>query len=175
MFLTPPEIQRTELKSRGRGYDRQSVDALLEHATSSYEQVWRERDGLIERVTQLEHDLASFRENERHLRESLVTAQRAAEQVRNEARHEAARILEEARAKSGDAAQEAARERERIEGEVLRLGGVERELHASLRALLLAGLELVEKGHSQESEKPSGDLPDVLRPESRRGAARTRK
>jgi len=163
VFLTPAEIQQLELKSRGRGYERQSVDHVLEHATRSYEQVWRERDELRERVTQLEDDLASFRANERHLRESLVTAQRTAETVRNEARHEAVRIVEEARANSVESAQEAARERDRIAAEVARLEGVQRELQGSLRALLLAGLELVENAAPEETETPSGDLADVLR------------
>jgi cell division septum initiation protein DivIVA len=198
--LTPREIEQHPLKSRRRRYERESVDAFLARVASSYEQVWRERHELRERVAQLESDearqeaarileeaqqeAARALEDARqeaagtlegaqqeaagtldHAREEAAHAQQAAARALADAQETAARTLEEARAKSEETSQEAARERERVGAEVSRLEGIERELQTSLRALLLAGLELVEAGPTQEADTRSEDLKEALRPE----------
>jgi cell division initiation protein len=164
MFLTPPEIQHQTLKS-GRGYDREDVDRLLEHVTSSYEQVWLERDELRSRLTQLEDKLASFREKERLLSDALVTAQRAAEELRSEARREAEQLKEEALAQVGSAKAEAERDLEQLRVAIERFRSLERELRSNLRAFLEEALRQIGDGRDLEGA-PDETLTDALRPET---------
>jgi MFS family permease len=164
MQLTPPEIQYQPLKRRGRGYDREEVDKLLEQTAASYEEVWRERDELRARVMELEKDLASFRESERFLRESLVTAQRAADEVRSEAKREAQRLLDEALVDQERARAAAEQELEELESEIERLRATEREIASNLRAFLEEGLRLVDDGRADETP-PSKMLADALKPD----------
>jgi cell division initiation protein len=131
---------------RGRGYDRAEVDRLLDGVAESYEQACLERDTLRTRVEELERELGSLRESEDLVKETLLTAQRAAEGVRAQAQQEADRIVRE-----GDEEGERLRERAkadlvRLQAEIERLKVVEQELRASLRAFLLAGYELIESG-----------------------------
>jgi MFS family permease len=164
MHLTPPEIQHRPLKARGRGYDRTDVNELLEQAAASYEQVWRERDELRARITELEGKLGSFRESERLLGETLVTAQRAADELHTEAKQEAERIVREARAEQERAKQAAEREHAELRAEIERLLSFEREVTSNIRARLQEGLRLLDDGVPAQDGQPAGRLEDALRP-----------
>lgn len=144
MFIAPSEVQDQKLKGRLRGYSKGAVEKLLDDVVASYELVWRERDELRGRVEQLEKELVPLREAERHVSESLVTAERAGAEVRARAASEAKELLGQARAEGEALKREAMAKRGRLKNEIDRLEMVQRELHASLRAFLLAGLELVD-------------------------------
>jgi cell division initiation protein len=165
VFLTPPEIQHQPLKG-GRGYEREDVDRLLEHVASSYEQVWLERDELRSRTRELEGELATFRETERFLRDTLVTAQRTADELRSEAQRDAERLKSEAVADLGRAKAEAERELKDLRAEVEHFRSLERKLRANLRAFLEQALRQIEDGVVQEA--PAETLADALAPETAR-------
>jgi cell division initiation protein len=162
MFLTPPEIQHQPLKG-GRGYDREEVDKLLEHVASSYEQVWLERDELRSRIDKLEGELATFRDTERYLRDTLVTAQRTADDLRSGAERDAERLKSEALADLGRAKSEAERELEDLRGEIAHARSLERKLRSNLRAFLEQALRQLEDGAVRQA--PVETLVDALAPE----------
>jgi cell division initiation protein len=168
MFLTPPEIQHQTIKD-GRGYDREEVDKLLEDVTSSYEQVWLERDELRARLKEVEGELSTLRDQERLLAETLVTAQRMAEEVRTEAEREAQRIKLESLADLGQAKAHAERELEELRAEVQRFRSQERELRSNLRAYLEGALRQLDDGAAAATEEaPLGTLVDALAPDATR-------
>jgi cell division initiation protein len=167
VFITPPEIQHQTLKD-GRGYDRAEVDKLLEQVTSSYEQVWLERDELRSRLKELEGEVTTMREQERLLSNTLVTAQRVAEELRTDAEREAKRIKLEALADLGQAKAEAERELEELRSEVHRFRSEERELRSNLRAFLEGALRQLEDGAGEEADAPLGTLVDALAPDAPR-------
>lgn len=168
MHLTPPEIQSQPLKGRGRGYDREDVDRLLEHVAASYEQVWRERDALRARITELEEKLDSFRESERLLGETLVTAQRAADQVGAEAKREAERLVRTALEDRERMKAAAEQELEDLQAGIELLRSLKRDVASNLRANLEEGLRLIEDGRPLEAAPPSETLAEVLKPEPTR-------
>lgn len=143
MFLSPPEIQQQKLKSRLGSYDREDVDELLENIAASYERVWQERDVARARVAELEHQLRDYEELERVLRDTLVTGQRAADEVKTEAAKQADAILEQARAKAADIVAKAEAERDGVKGEITRLRSVERDVQERCRSLLVGALEAI--------------------------------
>jgi cell division initiation protein len=162
VFLTPSDIENQSLKS-GRGYDREEVDTLLVHVVSSYHEVWRERDDLRARIGELEEELKDFRESDRLLRDTLVTAQRAAENLRSDAERDAERIRSEALADLGQAKVEAERELEGLRAEIAHARTLGRELRSSLRSFLEQTLRKIEDGALQEA--PAETLADALAPE----------
>lgn len=174
MFLTPPEIQHQTLKD-GRGYDRAAVDKLLEQVTSSYEQVWLERDELRSRLNDLEGELGTLRDQERLLSNTLVTAQRVADELRTEAEREAQRIKLESLADLGQAKAEAERELEGLRAEVQRFRNQEHELRSNLRAYLEGALRQLQDGAAAATQEPPlGTLVDALVPDATRVADATR-
>jgi cell division initiation protein len=111
------------------GYKRAAMDRLLDEIAASFEDVWRERADLADKIEQLEADLVRFRELEGLLRTTLVSAERASADMKEQARREADLIVGEAHAE-GRALQRTARsENERLVAE-------SRKLRAQLRAAL---------------------------------------
>src|SRR5204863_9257693 len=97
MTLTPVEIRHVKpAKTFVGGYDRDAIDRLLEEIVASFEDVWRERADLSDKVEQLEGDLVRYRELEGLLRTTLVSAERASQELKEQARREAELILTEA-------------------------------------------------------------------------------
>src|SRR3954462_5812843 len=120
MSLTPVEIRHVRL-GRGVGYKREAVDRLLSDVVQSFEDVWRDRADLADKVEALEHDLVRYREMEGILRSTLVSAESAAAELRERARREAELILDEARSESRSIVREAGRDREALVKEARRV------------------------------------------------------
>lgn len=151
MFLSPPEIQHQKLKSRLGSYDREEVDELLENVVASYEQVWHERDEARERIAALEQQLRDYGELERLLRDSLVTGQRAAEEVKAEAAKQAEVLIEQAHAKAAEIVGSAQRRRDGINAEIARLTSLEEDAKTRCRALLVGALEAIGQPGASET------------------------
>ena len=84
MALTPVEIRHLEPPKTllGRGYKQRAVDELLDQIVHSFEDVWRERADLADKVEQLEADLVRYKELESLLRTTLISAERASAEQR---------------------------------------------------------------------------------------------
>ena len=129
MALAPVEIRHITLSRSLLGYDRGVVDKLLEDIVDSFEQVWRERADFADKIDRLEEDLVRFRELETLLRTTLVSAERASTELKEQARREADLILSEAHAEVRAIQRNAIAENERLIVE-------SRRLRAQLRAAL---------------------------------------
>ena len=132
MAFTPVEVRHVRLGRGLVGYRRKSVDRLLTEVTESFEGVWRERADLADRVEQLDADLVRYRELEQLLHTALVSAERAAHELKSQAEREARTIVEEAHSEARAITREAQRERERLFAETRRIRLL---LHAALDAL----------------------------------------
>jgi cell division initiation protein len=149
MSYTPVEIRHVKLRRGLLGYRRQPVDHLLEEISESFETVWRDRADHADRVELLEGELKRYRELEALLRTTLVSAERSAHELRDQAKREAETIVGEAHAAARTITRDARAERERLVLESRRLRVL---LHAALDALDEAD-EADDPGiHDQEPE-----------------------
>jgi cell division initiation protein len=125
MTLTPVEIRHLKpSRTLLRGYDRDTIDRLLDEIVASFEDVWRERADLADKVEQLETDLVRYREIEGLLRTTLVSAEKAAVTLKEQARKEAELIVEEARSEARSITRSARSDHDRLLGEVRRMRSV---------------------------------------------------
>ena len=135
MTLTPVEIRHLKpAKTLFRGYRRAGIDELLDEIVLSFEDVWRERADLADKIDQLEADLVRYRELESLLRTTLVSAEKAASTLKEQARKEGELILEEARNEARAITRNARAEHDRLLTEMRRL-----------RSLLQSALALVDE------------------------------
>lgn len=141
MSYSPVEIRHVRFARSLVGYRRGAVDTALAEIASSYEGVWQERMDLTERVYELEREVARHREVEELLRTTLLTAERASQDMRDDARREAGTILDEAHREARAITNEARRERE------LLLVAARR-----VRTLLAAALDAVEDVDLEQPE-----------------------
>ena len=132
MALTPVEILHLTPGRGLFGYKRAATDRLLAEIVASFEDVWRDRADLVDKVEQLEADLARFRELEALLRTTLVSAERASQEMKEQAKKEAELILSEAHAEVRAVHRRAIDEHERLmtETRVIR-----QRLHTALEAV----------------------------------------
>ena len=122
MALTPVEIRHlSPPRATFRGYKTADTDKLLEEIATSFEDVWRERADLADKVEQLEADLVRFRELETLLRTTLVSAEQASATTRDQARREAELILGGAHAEAREIQRRAIAENDRLKRESRRL------------------------------------------------------
>jgi len=149
--LTPVEIRHLRLDRGFRGYRRASVDRILEDVAASFEDVWRHRADLADRVEQLEADLIRHKELEGLLRTTLVSAESAAQQLREQARREAETVVAEAHAEARAVARRARAEKERLETELRRI-----------RSLLRAALESLEEA-GEDGRETVGEATGEIR------------
>lgn len=132
MGLAPTEIRHIPIKRGFWGYRRGVVERLLDEIAESYEDVWRERHDLAERVEQLEEELQRHRELESLLRKTLVSAESAAEEQREQARRNAELVVSEAHAEARRITFAATAEHERLRTDVRRLRELLRTALASI-------------------------------------------
>jgi cell division initiation protein len=122
MALTPVEIRHLKPpRTTFRGYKADATDSLLEEIAASFEDVWRERADLADKVEQLETDLVRFRELETLLRTTLVSAEQASAQKQDQAQREAVLILSAAHAEAREIQRHAMTENERLRQDSRRL------------------------------------------------------
>jgi cell division initiation protein len=148
MPLTPPEIRHVELRRAWlRGYHRQGVDGLLTEIADSLEGAYRERADLLNRVEELEDEASKHSELEALLRSTLVSAERAAHDLKEQARRESDLIVQEAHAEGRRVSRQSIAERQQIEEETRKI-----------RAMLRSALEALEdwpregEGEGQKAE-----------------------
>ena len=146
MALTPVEIRHIRLGRGLLGYSRAPADRVLEEIASSFEEVWRDRADLADKVEQLESDLERFRELEALLRTTLVSAERTAAELKTQAMREAELVVDEARAEARSIVRQAAADNERLEAD-----------SARIRALLRAALATIDASGEDEEDEDDDD------------------
>ena len=149
--LTVLEIETKKFRKRLRGYDPVAVQAFLQEVAAHYEEVVTENRRLREESVGLRQEAERYRAMEDALKESLVLAQRSADETRSNAHKEAELILREAHLKAEQIVREAETRAQRILAETEALEARKRAVLMDLRGLLLAHLHALE----QHDAKPS--------------------
>lgn len=100
MNISPLDLRQQRFRTAVRGFDKVEVASLLAAVADDYEQALREADRLRQDLARMETALSEHREHERNLRNTLLTAQRLSDEIREHAEQEAKRILREAEARA---------------------------------------------------------------------------
>ncbi|MEO8349393.1 MAG: DivIVA domain-containing protein [Acidobacteriota bacterium] len=95
MRLTPLEIQKHRFGRKWKGLDPTEVESFLEMTAEEMEALARENAGLAGRIRALEEENRDHRERERILKDTLLSAQRASEDIRAAAQTKAELIVRE--------------------------------------------------------------------------------
>jgi DivIVA domain-containing protein len=139
MRYTPVELRHVRFsRSLFGGYKRGETDVLLSDVADSFEDVWRERGELADRLEDVERHLDEVKQRETLLASTLIAAERTAVEAVESAKREAEVIVAEAHQESRSITRAAQSERERLFAESRRV-----------ETLLRAALGIVEEsGHT---------------------------
>ncbi|MGH9373914.1 MAG: DivIVA domain-containing protein [Vicinamibacterales bacterium] len=154
MRVAPLDLRQQRFKTVMRGFDKTEVVAFLTEAADDYEHALREIDRLRQDLVRLEALLGEHREREANLRNTLLTAQRLADEIKEHAQNEAKLVIKEAQGRAGLLLERSQVRLEEVERDInemrLRRRGVESSLEASIQALYHA-LEFI-----REQARPDG-------------------
>jgi cell division initiation protein len=143
MRISPLDMRQQRFRGAMRGYDRTEVVAFLTEAADDYEHAMREIDRLRGDLMRMEALLAEHREREKNLRDTLLTAQRLSDDMKEIAQSEAKMIVREAQGRADLLLQKAQGRLEELDHDVNELklrrrdaeGGLESTIQALYRAL----------------------------------------
>jgi cell division initiation protein len=170
MRIAPMDLRQQRFRTAIRGFDRTEVVAFLTEAADDYEHALREIDRLRQDFLRMEALLAEHRDRETNLRNTLLTAQRLADEVRTAADNEGKMIVREAEGRADLLVKRASLRLEEIERDItelrLRRRDVEGSLESSIQALYRA-LEFIRDQDKPEEKvllhRPRG--PEVVAPQ----------
>ncbi len=157
--ITPVDIQHKQFKKVLQGYDRAEVDQFLDEVIETLEDDAQHRAALEAEIADLRERISHFKAMEESLQNTLVLAQRTADEVKASAHKEADLIREQARLASekeiasyNDAIAEVRREHQRaIEAS--------EKSKSELRSLLMTHLSLLDGVQQQLQPQPQAPAP----------------
>jgi cell division initiation protein len=136
MDVTPHDLRNAELREAFRGYRPEEVEELLERAAVTLERMHERNRQLQEKISSLEAEGSTAKEMEGVLRQTLLLAQRTADETVTAAHDKARHLLEEAEDRALRLTSEAD-EQARIVGEA------QRQKHEAIVAELSARRDLL--------------------------------
>ena len=155
MKVTPLDLRQQKFKTVMRGYDRAEVESFLAETADDYETALREADRLRDDLARVQSSLEEHREGERNLRNTLLTAQKLADEIRLNAETEGKRLLREAEGRADLLLQKTQSRVEEVQREIDGLRLKRRDVESSLESTISAlrnALEFVREQDAKERE-----------------------
>src|SRR5690606_12111515 len=142
-MLTPLDIHNKEFSRKLRGYDEDEVNEFLDQVIKDFETLIRENKELQNEISTLQEKLNHFANIEATLSQTIIVAQEAADEVKNNAKKEAQLIVKEAEKNADRIINEALNKSRKISLEVDELKKQASIYRARFRTLVEAQLELL--------------------------------
>jgi cell division initiation protein len=136
--ITPLDMRQARFTTSLRGFDKADVNSFLQEAAEGFDHAMRENERLRMEIVRLEASLNQFRELEGSLKTTLMSAQKIADDMRENAQQEAARIVREAEGRAELTLQRAQAKTEDIEREIDGLKIKRREAETNLEGTIAA-------------------------------------
>lgn len=152
MSLTTQDVENQVFKERFRGYDQDEVDQFLDRVAERIGELTRERDGLRERVSELERGAQQVGESGQTLQRTLVAAQRTADATIDEARATAEQIIADAHQRASEEAQQALEVLDHVRHAVEELSRFRSEYREQVASVIAEQLALLDR---------AGELPEL--------------
>ena len=156
MNVSPLDLRQQKFRSAFRGLDPVEVSSFLLAVADDYEQALRDADRLRQEVARLEMVVRGHVEQEKSLQNTLITAQRLADDIKAGAEENAVRIIREAESRSVlliEKTQARVEDIQRdIDGLKLKRRDVETSIESSIQALRNT-LEFVREQDARDREE----------------------
>jgi cell division initiation protein len=149
MRLTPLDIREQQFRRVMRGMDPEEVTAFLASVASEFEVLLTENKELKQRLGDLEEKIDEYRNMEKALRDTLLTAERVMTESKESAQREARLIIREAELAAQRATARIAQDVARVRRELVEMRRMKDGYMSRLRWLMRSHLEMLE-GQAQE-------------------------
>ncbi len=144
MKITALDIRQKQFKPAFRGHERREVEAFLDLIASEFEEVVKENIGLKEETRRMQQRIDEYREREKTLQETMVTAQRISEDIKAAAKKEAELTIAEAEVQSEKIVADANRKLVQVVDDINEMKRQRAQFEAQLKSVIEAHLKLLE-------------------------------
>lgn len=96
-MLTPLDIQNKEFRRSFRGYSEDEVDEFLDQLAQDYEWLYLENQRMKEKLEDTQAGVTRYQEMEQTIKDTLVMAQKNAEELRENTQREVEVLISEAK------------------------------------------------------------------------------
>lgn len=108
------DIHNKDFKRSFRGYNEDEIDDFLDKVVNDYEKLFRENDRLKEELARAKKDNEQYQQLEQNLKDTLLVAQKTAEEVTSNARKNAEETRDNTAKECANKLQEAEMKAEKI-------------------------------------------------------------
>jgi len=136
MKLTPLDIHHKEFGRAIRGYNEAEVDEFLDKVADELERLFKENIDLNERLEAAEERLRGFQDMERTLHNTMISAQKSAEDIVGSAHRESEVVLRDAEVKAKEIVHSALQQKQKTQSELVRVKQAEEDFRAAFKGLL---------------------------------------
>ena len=163
LTVSPLDLRQAKFNASLRGFDRTEVTTFLLEAADGYDQALRENERLRHDLVRLEASISQYRELERSLKSTLMTAQRVGDDMRETASQEAARIVREAEGRADLLLQRAQARHEDMQREIDGLRMKRREAETAIEGVISAlGHTLTFVREADQRDRTSSERSDKV-------------
>jgi cell division initiation protein len=157
MNITPLDIQQKRFHMGFRGYDRGEVETFLDLVREDMELLLREVTELREFRQTYEERLRELHDKEETVKNTMIMTQKIAEDLKENARKEAALLLKDAELSRQQIVGNAQQEKARIEAELQELRRRKHHFLQDIKKVIQMHLEMVnfEEGGDEIKGEPS--------------------
>lgn len=152
MRLTPMDIHHKEFRHAVRGYSEEEVDAFLDEVVVEFEQLYKDNMDLKEEINRLKEKMAQYESLEGTLRNTLVMAQKSAEDVKREAQKEAELIIQDSELKAKEIVRDAFEEKDDLQKQITVLSSAEQEFRRNIREIVTNYMEMIQEAEVKADE-----------------------
>lgn len=157
MKITPIEIKEHRFKKGLMGFDKNEVNALMGIIAETIEELAKQNNKLEEKIKDMATKLFEHEEREKILRETITTAQKMVEDLKNNAKKEAELIISEARIQADELVKKAHERIIKIQDEIYQLKKQRLDIQSSLKAMLEHHANLLNMGNREAAKGDSED------------------
>ncbi len=136
MKISPMDLQRQTFAQKLRGFDPAEVRTYLNIVAEEVAALQRERDGLDQEVQSLRALVDEHRQRETILKNTLLTAQRLSEEIKDAARKQSESVVKEAEMQADRLIELAQSRAQEVERGILDLRAHRSSLRTDVRALI---------------------------------------
>lgn len=162
MKLTPLDIHQKEFRRVLRGYSEEEVDAFLDEVATEFERVFQENIDIKEEAERLKKKIAQYEKFEETLQDTMLVAQRSAEEIQNNARKAAELVIRDAELKAKEIVQNSIAERQRINAEIVALKKLIADFKEKMKAFLQGYLDSLEELEKQADALPEAKVEEAI-------------
>jgi cell division initiation protein len=160
--IAPIDINHKIFSKKFGGVDPDEVAAFLKEVAEEMELLIRERNHFKDQVREKEIQMLEFKERDKSLKETIMTAHKMTDNLRKDAEREAALIMSEAQSRAEAVVRDARDSLKKTYQEISDLKRQKIQFEVAIRNLITSHLELIDRTNSYANAAPNSTEAGII-------------